>query len=340
MDSTFLNALRLSIADRSGTDGRGAGQRARDRRQQRRWIWVRCRPRCSASMRMRRGTHSDARRHEPAVQRELLLPHGAGCDAAREAAWRGELAQYYREFAIDPNSIPEGAAAVRSMRRWPTCLASSRRRSSASISGCRRADLVARVKQWGATILSSATTVDEARWLEDHGVDVVIAQGVEAGGHRGMFLIDRHHHADRYVRAVAADRARGEGAGDCGGRHRRCERRRGGACARRRGVQIGSAYLLCPEATTSAVHRAALKSDAARHTALTNVFTGRPARGIVNRMIRELGPMCRIGARVSVGAVRRLRRCAQKPKREAAATSRRCGAGRTRPVAKRFRRPS
>ena len=55
-------------------------------------------------------------------------------------------------------------------------------------------------------------------------------------------------------------------------------------------VQIGTAYMLCPEATTSAVHRAALTSDAARHTALTNVFTGRPARGIVNRLIREIGP--------------------------------------------------
>jgi nitronate monooxygenase len=57
------------------------------------------------------------------------------------------------------------------------------------------------------------------------------------------------------------------------------------------GVQIGTAYLLCPEATTTAVHRAALKSDAARHTALTNLFTGRPARGIVNRIMRELGPI-------------------------------------------------
>jgi nitronate monooxygenase len=57
------------------------------------------------------------------------------------------------------------------------------------------------------------------------------------------------------------------------------------------GVQVGTAYLLCPEATTSAVHRAALKSEAARHTALTNVFTGRPARGIVNRVLREVGPI-------------------------------------------------
>jgi nitronate monooxygenase len=57
------------------------------------------------------------------------------------------------------------------------------------------------------------------------------------------------------------------------------------------GVQIGTAYLLCPEATTTPVHRAALASDAARHTALTNLFSGGPARGIVNRVMRELGPM-------------------------------------------------
>jgi nitronate monooxygenase len=56
-------------------------------------------------------------------------------------------------------------------------------------------------------------------------------------------------------------------------------------------VQVGTAYLLCPEASTSAVHRAALKSDAARATALTNLFTGRPARAIVNRLMRELGPL-------------------------------------------------
>ena len=57
------------------------------------------------------------------------------------------------------------------------------------------------------------------------------------------------------------------------------------------GVQVGTAYLRCPEADTSAIHRAALAGEGARHTALTNLFTGRPARGIVNRLIRELGPI-------------------------------------------------
>jgi nitronate monooxygenase len=141
-------------------------------------------------------------------------------------------------------------------------------------------------------VLSSATTVDEATWLEAHGVDAVIAQGVEAGGHRGMFLtadlttqVGTFALVPQVVRAVKvpviaaggiADRAGVEAALSLGAA----------------GVQVGTAFMLCPEATTSAIHRRALGSAAARHTALTNLFTGRPARGIVNRLMRELGPMC------------------------------------------------
>jgi nitronate monooxygenase len=147
------------------------------------------------------------------------------------------------------------------------------------------------VKAWGATVLSSATTVDEARWLEDHGADVVIAQGVEAGGHRGMFLssdittqIGLFALLPQIVQAVKVPVVAAGGIADA----------RGVAAVLALGAsaaQVGSAYLLCPEVTTSAVHRAALKSEAARHTALTNVFTGRAARGIVNRIVREQGPM-------------------------------------------------
>ncbi|MGH9202830.1 MAG: NAD(P)H-dependent flavin oxidoreductase, partial [Vicinamibacterales bacterium] len=151
--------------------------------------------------------------------------------------------------------------------------------------------LLARVKSWGAKILSSATTVAEARWLELRGVDAIIAQGLEAGGHRGSFLSeDISLHSGTFallpqiVRAVGVPVIAAGGIADA----------KGVAAALAMGasgVQIGTTYLLCPEATASAVHRAALKSDAARHTALTNVFTGRPARSIVNRAIRELGPM-------------------------------------------------
>jgi nitronate monooxygenase len=152
-------------------------------------------------------------------------------------------------------------------------------------------DLLARIRTWGTKILSSATTVEEARWLEAKGVDAVIAQGLEAGGHRGIFLstdlstqIGTFALVPQIVRAVRIPVIAAGGIGDA----------RGVAAAialGAAGVQVGTAYLLCPEAATSAVHRAALKSDAARMTALTNLFTGRPARGIMNRIMRELGPM-------------------------------------------------
>lgn len=133
--------------------------------------------------------------------------------------------------------------------------------------------------------------MDEALWLQAHGVDAVIAQGVEAGGHRGMFLSDDVHSQPgtfallpQIVRAVNLPVIAAGGIADAQGVAAALTL---GAA----GVQVGTAYLLCPEATTSAVHRAALKSAAARTTALTNLFTGRPARGIVNRVMRELGPL-------------------------------------------------
>src|SRR5439155_10479177 len=157
--------------------------------------------------------------------------------------------------------------------------------------GLPSSELLARVKGWGAKILSSATTIDEARWLEANGVDAIIAQGLEAGGHRGIFLSeDLTTQAGTFallpqiVRGVGVPVIAAGGIADA----------KGIAAAMAlgaAGVQIGTAYLLCPEATTSAVHRAALKSEARRHTALTNLFTGRPARGIVNLAMKELGPI-------------------------------------------------
>jgi nitronate monooxygenase len=157
--------------------------------------------------------------------------------------------------------------------------------------GLPSAELLARVRAWGSKILSSATTVEEARWLEAHGVDAIIAQGLEAGGHRGIFLSDDLTSQigtiallPQIVRAVKLPVIAAGGIADA--RSVAAAMELGAA-----GVQIGTAYLLCPEATTSVVHRAALKSEAARHTALTNLFTGRPARGIVNRIMKELGPI-------------------------------------------------
>jgi len=140
-------------------------------------------------------------------------------------------------------------------------------------------------------ILASATTVDEARWLEENGVDAVIAQGLEAGGHRGTFLSDdlstqvgTFSLVPQIVQAVKVPVIAAGGIADADGVA-------GAMALGAAGVQIGTAYLLCPESTTSAAHRAALTSAAARQTALTNLFSGRPARGIVNRLMSELGPI-------------------------------------------------
>ncbi|HZW47485.1 MAG TPA: nitronate monooxygenase family protein, partial [Microvirga sp.] len=152
-------------------------------------------------------------------------------------------------------------------------------------------DLLMRVKTTGAKILSSATTVDEARWLEGEGCDAIIAQGFEAGGHRGIFLTDDISTqvgtmalVPQVVDAVKVPVIAAGGIADA----------RGIVAAFALGasaVQIGTAYLFTPEATISPVHRRALKGKDSETTALTNVFTGRPARGIVNRIMREVGPI-------------------------------------------------
>jgi len=209
----------------------------------------------------------------------------------REAAWRALLAPYYREYGIDPESIPAGPGRAPFTAEAAEVLAEFRPAVVSFHFGLPTKELLARVHALGAKILASATTVDEARWLETQGVDAIIAQGNEAGGHRGNFLaselttqVGTFSLLPQIVRAVRLPVIAAGGIADAQGVAAALAL---GAA----GVQVGTAYLLCPEATTSAVHRAALKSEAARHTALTNVFTGRPARGIVNRVMRELGAM-------------------------------------------------
>jgi len=211
--------------------------------------------------------------------------------AEREAVWRAALAPYYQEFEVDANTIPAGPGRSPFSAEAADVLGEFKPAVVSFHFGLPSPELLARVKAWGAKILSSATTVAEARWLEAHGVDAVIAQGLEAGGHRGIFLsedlttqLGTLALVPQVVREVNVPVIAAGGIADA----------KGVAAAMAlgaSGVQIGTAYLLCPESTTSAVHRAALKSHAASHTALTNVFTGRPARGIVNRIMKELGPI-------------------------------------------------
>lgn len=218
-------------------------------------------------------------------------------DAPAQAAWLALLAPYFDELGVDVATLPPGAARAPFSAEAADVLATFQPPVVSFHFGLPAPALLARIKAWGATVLASATTVDEARWLVAHGADAVIAQGLEAGGHRGHFLspdlsaqMGTLALLPQVVAALAADRpgaaaipviAAG-GIADAAGVA--AARALGAA-----GVQVGTAYLLCDEAATSALHRAALLSAAARHTALTNVFTGRPARGIVNRFVRELG---------------------------------------------------
>jgi len=212
-------------------------------------------------------------------------------DPQREAAWRDALLPYYTELGLDADAPPTGAARVPFGPDAASVLEEFRPPVVSFHFGLPSPELLARVRGWGARVLSSATTVEEALWLEARGVDAIIAQGWEAGGHRGMFLSDDLSTqvgtmalVRQVVQAVRVPVIAAGGIGDAQGVV--AARALGAA-----GVQVGTAYLLCPEATTSALHRAALSSEAARVTALTNVFSGRPARGIVNRAIRELGPL-------------------------------------------------
>lgn len=211
-----------------------------------------------------------------------------------EARWRKVLSPYYEEFGIDVAAIPTGPGRNPFSAEAADVLEAFKPPVVSFHFGLPPAHLLARVRSWGSWIVSSATTIEEALWLESHGVNAVIAQGLEAGGHRGIFLSDDLTTqmgtlalVRQVAQAVKIPVIAAGGIADA----------RGVAAAMALGAvgaQIGTAYLLCPESRTSATHRAALTSDAARHTVLTNLFTGRPARGIVNRLIRECGPISNV----------------------------------------------
>jgi nitronate monooxygenase len=211
--------------------------------------------------------------------------------AERETLWRKVLLPYYEEYALQMSAISAGAGRAPFNEEYAEALSEFKPAVVSFHFGLPAAPLLARVRSWGAIIFSSATTVAEAQWLQSHGVDAIIAQGFEAGGHRGMFLSDDLDSQlgtfallPQIASAVSIPVIAAGGIADAQGVAAALSL---GAA----GVQVGTSYLLCPEATTSAVHRAALRGGLASHTALTNLFSGRPARGIVNRFMKEQGPM-------------------------------------------------
>jgi nitronate monooxygenase len=209
----------------------------------------------------------------------------------REARWRDRLAPYYRELAVDP------AAPIPSSNRtaFDAAMCDVVEETKPDVVsfhfGLPAEPLLDRLKAAGFPVMSSATIAAEAQWLEERGVAAVIAQGYEAGGHRGMFLsndlaaqVGTFALIPQVVDAVKVPVIAAGGVTDA----------RGIAAAialGAAGVQMGTAYLWCPEAKISAPHRSALRAARDDGTAVTNLMTGRPARGFVNRVMREIGPI-------------------------------------------------
>ncbi|MGH8082726.1 MAG: NAD(P)H-dependent flavin oxidoreductase [Lysobacter sp.] len=212
-------------------------------------------------------------------------------DPARDAAWRERLSEYYREYGLDPAMPVAPGSRAPFDDTWCALVEELVPRVASFHFGLPEPRLLERVRAVGIKIVASATTAGEARWLEQHGCDAIIAQGAEAGGHRGIFLGDDiatqaglFALLPRIVDAVNVPVIAAGGIFDA----------RGIVAAFALGAaaaQIGTTYLFCPEAKVPAPHRRALLAGEGDDTAMTNVFTGRAARGIVNRLMREVGPM-------------------------------------------------
>src|ERR1700681_461561 len=212
-------------------------------------------------------------------------------DPAREAGWKRRLAPYYAELGLDP-SAPVNAANRAPFDEAMCALVEELKPEVVSFHfGLPDPALLSRVKAAGCIVISSATIVREAIWLEENGADAIIAQGAEAGGHRGMFLTENIAEqpgtfalVPQVVDAVKVPVIAAGGIAD--GRGIAAAFALGAA-----GVQIGSAYLRCPESKVIAPARTALAQARDDSTVITNVMTGRPARGVANRVMREVGPI-------------------------------------------------
>ena len=236
------------------------------------------------------------------INANFFCHHPPPEDHAREMNWRQRLNAYYVEMDAETNtSIPSSARAPFDEKMCDLVMEFHPEVVSFHF-GLPDKNLLLRIRKTGAKILSSATSVSEARWLEDQGCDAIIAQGFEAGGHRGMFLsedistqVGTMALVPQVVDAVKVPVIAAGGIADARGILAAFAL---GAAA----VQIGTAYLQCPEAHISPLHRQALKDTKDNETAITNVFTGRPARAIVNRFVREVGPMSDVAPKFPLAA--------------------------------------
>ena len=229
------------------------------------------------------------------INMNFFWHRAAPADRAREANWRDRLAPYYNEFGLDP-SLATGQSEILPFDDAVCTVVEQVKPEVVSFHfGLPEPALLGRVKAAGCRVMASATTVDEAHWLEACGADVIIAQGCEAGGHRGTFLtanLVEEVASQPSTLALVPQIADAVGVpiiaagGIADGRGIAAAFALGAA-----GVQIGTAYLFCPEAEIPPLYRDALRQARADTTVLTDVFSGRPARALSNRLTRELGPL-------------------------------------------------
>jgi nitronate monooxygenase len=243
------------------------------------------------------------------VNLNFFCHHNPEFDKHRETLWRQRLGNYYAELGLDPEARVSGSSRMPFDSAMCDLLTEVRPDVVSFHFGLPAKALLIRVKATGAKVLASATTVEEARWLEAEGCDAIIAQGYEAGGHRGMFLtsdiatqVGTMALVPQVVDAVKVPIIAAGGIADA----------RGIAAAFLLGasaVQLGTAYLLCPESTVSPAHKRLVSNAKDDSTVLTNVFTGRPARGFVTRLVREVGPMSDVAPEfpLAAGALTSLR---------------------------------
>lgn len=202
--------------------------------------------------------------------------------ASDDSAWRAALQPFYDEEGVAPSPPPP-------LRRpFDAAMAEAVEAVRPEIVsfhfGLPGAALLARVRASGALVFGNAISPGEMRWLAQAGVDAVIVQGMEAGGHAGWFL-DRHHPtplADLLAVDVGVPKIAAGGIVDAADIA-------AALSAGASGVQIGTAYLASPESDASTPHRALL--GAAAETVFTNLFSGGIARGLRNRLIDAIGPV-------------------------------------------------
>lgn len=212
-------------------------------------------------------------------------------DAGREAGWRKRLTSYFQELGLDPGMSVNAANRAPFDAQMCELVEELKPEVVSFHFGLPDKALLTRVKAAGAIVIGAATIVREAVWLEQNGVDAIIAQGAEAGGHRGMFMTENIASqpgtmslVPQVVDAVRVPVIAAGGIAD--GRGIAAAFALGAA-----GVQIGTAYLRTPESKASALGKAALAAASDDATVITNVMTGRPARGVANRVMREVGPV-------------------------------------------------